>query len=304
MVKLSDLARDADKLMEGGERIFFIKEAFNWVTDLLGAVRGKPPRENAPAAVKALSGAFGKGDEILMQHMLRDFRHSYIDESDDKDAGVRAGEEAVKILTDFITWHYHGQQFQTSTGKVITWWYLNSWRVFITKMTTTPEKIGTKKVVSKTRTDPEPPDPDVLPWVLYGPRGEVLRRGPKPNLTTKGHETEVSTESDVYSGNDQGVEFLRYLVKMIKSYDNRVKGFKAVLTFFKAWGIPVMPEKNMILWFVEWTVNYLKTNLPALYQNTVEGARLAVKKNADRIREKRAKQGIVPKLLRKILPFT
>lgn len=297
-----------DQIMEGGERAHFILQG---IPALVGILMGKEPSENAPQAIKAMSGAFGKGDEILMQHLLQDLRQSYIDEASTHAAGVRAGNEAVEIMTDFIEWHFRDAQFRTPTGRIITWWYLNSWRVFITKMTAQPTKIGTKKTVSKGKADAKPDDTDVMPWVLYGPNGEILSRGPKPRITS-GYEAETTSETDLFSSkNDQGVQFLRHIVAMIKSYNTREEGYEAALRFFKAWGIPVMPKNDMVGWFIEWSANYLKETAPVVfaemqhqYRRAADATHTTLVNETARLRTKREERGNFSKFVRWFLPFT
>lgn len=299
-----------------------------WV---FSAISGKPAPDDAPVAVKAMSGVLGKGDEISMQHMLQALRQSYIDETADKVAAQERADKGIKTLTIFIDKNYRDEKFKTPTGRVLMWWYLNQWRVLITKMSTDPVKIGTKTIKGKSSLTETamPPENDVEPWVLFGPTGLIVSKGPKSQMRGGDHSADTVIETDIYSSrDDQGVNFLRFIIHTIESADTPEEGHEEVLHYFKTWGIPVMPNEDPILWFqnVVWTLVSEKApakikqlyvdlkvadRIEAAWDTTMEfGAATALEANqklatyADYRREKDAGLPWYSRALNKIIPFS
>ena len=217
---------------EAAAAVSHLHTAVDTMMWVFSAISGKPAPDNAPVAVKAMSGVFGKGDEISTQHMLQGLRQSYMDESTDKTAAAKNADHAVKILSALIESHFRDEKFKTPTGRVLMWWYLNQWRVLITKMSTDPVKIG-KKTVTGTSSLKEAsfPEDDVEPWVIFGPTGLVVSKGPKPSARGGDHTADTVIETDVYSSrDDQGINFLRFIVRTIDEASSPEEGYAEVLT--------------------------------------------------------------------------
>lgn len=241
---------------------------FDTVSKIVSAAGGKEPGSDAPAVVKATYGILGKGDEIAMQHLLHDLRQAYIDDAEDKSVGEREGDEAVKTLTDFIEWHFRDDKFKTPSGRVLMWWYMNSWRVMITKMTTGAVKVGTQKVESSSKAaDDDTNFEEMLaPWVIYDASENIVSQGPKPRMRAS-HKADTITETDVFSAKrDQGVRFLQFVVKTINDHSPREEGYEVVLRYFKIWGIPVMPHQNPVEWWKDQVTEWLTEDIPGLLE--------------------------------------
>lgn len=196
------------------------------MTDIFQAFKGNKPSDNAPVFAKAAYGVSGKGDERDMQHLLQVLRESYIDPTSDEETRAKQlaeGEEAVVILTDFIEWHFRDTSFRTPVGRMVSWWYLNSWRVLVTKMSSLSVKRGEKTTT------------------INGAEG-----------SEKGRAKTVTVEAIMTEAGKQSIQFLKDVVAMIKSKPTREEGYEEALRYFKAWGIPVMPTPDVVQMFEDW----------------------------------------------------
>ena len=182
------------------------------VTSMIKALRGNDLPDDAPAVSQGMAGFLGKGDERKLQIIF-----------------ARLTDDEKKILTSFFNWHFRGETVQ---DRLLAIWYMGSFRIFATGIKGSNTPIGTSKT---TTTHPEKDGAKVVT------------------------ETNSTSYADEYQ---PAVDFLKEIVRIIRSGKAKFKklnptsnlnaqieaGYKEVVAYFKATGVPSMPPKSQQDW--------------------------------------------------------
>lgn len=194
------------------------------LTDMISTVIGKEPGDKAPPSVKGLYGIFGKADERAFQVLL--------DKLEKEKPGAR------EIISGFLRWAF---PHDTTTNKLLSFYYGNLFRVFVTKMGSNDGREVGKKVTTS-------------------------------DYTTRKTNAQVKTVTDtkVFArGADNALEFLKVMVatiasgKKFKELKRRdlTRGYKKLYASFQSEGVPCIPkdaEKN-----IQEVINHVKGSAPA-----------------------------------------
>ncbi len=168
----------------------------NTAFDFLGVLRGHEP-SSTNATVRGMSGIFGYGDERAFEVLL---------ETLEKDTpGSR------EVLAGFFHWHF---TTNTKEERLLSWWYGNAFRSFVTKMGV----VGTEEVIVETK-------------------------GKKPDETVK----TVTKKELKGTENNNALNFLNMMVKTIRDERDApkgtlTKGYKKLIGRFEAFGVPHIPS--------------------------------------------------------------
>lgn len=180
------------------------------LTGIFQALKGSTPKEDAHPIVKAASGIFGKGDEVAVLRTIL--------EHDDK-GDFHFTPEEIKTLSGFMRYVFSTEKYRSEgVGRVLAWWYANSFRVLVLKLQQQPQKIADRTVTTKSPTPGE----------------------------GKGQKTDVRKSSEYSDVGDEPRRFFKQVIKIIDDNGGGEDGYEAAIEFFKAWGVPVMPDSAKI----------------------------------------------------------
>ena len=165
---------------------------------LLGAARGgEEPSADASGAVKGLYGVFGHADERAWQILEGQLKP-----------------EELSTISAFLERHFLSG---SSAEKVLSWWYGNQFRTFVTKMgsTQSAETGATEQVQT------------------------IHHDNPKKTVRTRKRTTQYK------AGTNNSLNFLKKMVAIIESEEDPEDGYKKLVTHFKRTGVPHYPEDTV-----------------------------------------------------------
>ncbi len=185
---------------------------FHTLTSLFGAFKGIPPVGEVPTIVKGISGIFGYKDERALEVLINKLEH----DTTEIEGVVNYFKDSREVLTGFFLWHFKAT---TIDEQVLTWWYGNAFRTFLTNM----DDAGHMKGNSTT--------------TIEDPVDEKTKKKTKTVIT-----------EEIIAHSHHALDFLKMMVKTNKSTGdknsvekNRIKGYKKLLKQFKALGVPHIP---------------------------------------------------------------
>lgn len=189
--------------------------------NVFGTMRGgNSPKDGTNVSQGRLGVLFGKGDERTMQIILHNDNIT---------------EHERSVLTDFFRWHFDLRQADSAWDKFLVWWYMGSFRVFLT---------GIKSPVGK----------EVITTEVDTPDGDKVKKKVSDTITVEDENKDPHRDA---------VRFLKYIVKLIEDGDaesrtkntrlktdrsHRIRGYRKVLEYFEAYGVPMVPPDDIVGW--------------------------------------------------------
>lgn len=186
---------------------------FHTASDLLGAIRGHEPSKDAPAIVRGFSGVFGKADERALEVLINELEDMWR-----KKPKRSRGPNPREVLAGFFAWHF---RHDTAEDKILTWWYGNELRSFITKMGSSEGRVEATEEKVVTSKDPA--------------TGATAR-----TVIKKEHRS---------SGSNNALRFLETMVDIICSEPERtvepkrLQGYEKLLGYLEAFHYPHVPQR-------------------------------------------------------------
>lgn len=194
-------AHTAKKVVDVATKAAEAASHLHTLSALFGALKGKEPLASAPAVVQGLYGIFGFADERELEVLLYELEH----END------MEGKKPREVLAGFFMWHFRNAD--TVDEQVLSWWYGNAFRTFLTKM---GKSDGHKEGVEVTTVESK----------------DATTGATAKTVTTKELHGHVSNNA---------LNFLKMMVNTITSENSRVKGYRKLLKQFVAFGVPHIP---------------------------------------------------------------
>jgi len=118
-----------------------------------------------------------------------------------------------EVLAGFFSWHFKHNSF---TERTVSWWYGNAFRAFVTQMGSSAGHVeGSEETVVESKDQ------------------------------ATGTTTRTTTKKEVRgNGTNNALNFLKMMVSVIRSEQDRVAGYQKLIREFEAFGVPHVPANT------------------------------------------------------------